>query len=163
MKGELGMHAADWRVGRKAGLWGTHLGRSGCHYLATLVSPPYWPGAEWLLQDSEEGRTEGASSLATPPSFWLSNQWHPKVSVGNKVNNLSHPAKSLEWWGGSVLQVLPRAYLGNEDEAVDCGCANKDTSRCESIDQVGPGVQVSGDHKKKPRSQHHEVDPNHDG
>lgn len=56
----------------------------------------------------------------------------------------------------------PKAYLGNEDEAVDCGCANKDASRRESKDQVGPGLQVSGDHQKQPSSQQQEVDPYHE-
>lgn len=70
------------------------------------------------------------------------------------------PVNPLENW---PCQILPRAYLGNEDEAVDGGCANKDSSGREAKDQVGPGVQVSGDHKKKPSSQHHKVDSNHDG
>lgn len=56
-----------------------------------------------------------------------------------------------------------RAYLGKEDTAVHSGCANEDTSGRESKDQVGPGVQVSGDHEKQPSSEEQEVDPDHDG
>lgn len=149
------------------GAWGSIKQTGGCvekrGCSTALAWPPHWLGAKVPLQDSEEGRPEGASSLGTPPPFGLSNKWPPKVSAGNKASSLSCPEMSLEWWGGLVLQILSRAYLGNEDEAVDCGCANKDTSRRESKDQVGPGVQVSGDHKEKPSSQHHEVDPNHDG
>lgn len=76
------------------------------------------------------------------------------------MSSLSCPASALE---DRLCQILLRTYLGNEDEAVDGGCANKDSPGCEAKDQVGPGVQVSGDDKKKTSGQHHKVDPNHDG